>query len=76
MKDEVAQMTKAFREGAQTLRGTLGIQTDPELAAYTKLTPDMFNDMAKQYGPNAVIDYIKDMEQRGMGLGVKKHAKS
>jgi len=72
MRNEVQQMTKAFREGAQTLRRTLGIQTDPNLSAYTKLTPEIFDDMAKQYGLDATIDYVKSMEERGMGL--KKHA--
>ena len=72
MKTEIQKMTKAFREGAQELRKALGVETDPDLAVYTKLTPEIFNDMAKKYGPNAVIDYIKEMEQKG--LGVKKHA--
>ena len=74
MKNEVKIMTQAFREGVQELRKTLGTETDPDIAAYVKLTPEAFQDMAARYGLDATIDYVKLMEQRGMGLGVKKHA--
>ena len=44
----------------------LGAPTDPDLARYEQLGPNDFATIAKVYGPENMIRYIRTMESRRM----------
>lgn len=41
-----------------------GIETDPALILYNKLTKDDLSDLANLYGEDDVMEYVKTMESR------------
>ena len=41
-----------------------GIETDPALILYNKLTKDDLSDLANLYGEDDVMDYVKTMESK------------
>jgi hypothetical protein len=41
-----------------------GIETDPALLLYNKLTKDDLSDLANLYGEDDVMDYVKTMESK------------
>lgn len=40
----------------------VGVPNDPDVRYYNRLSPAEFFDLAKQFGPDAVMDYVLEME--------------
>lgn len=72
-QDDVSMMRKAFKDAASMMKSSLGMPRDPDMANYQKLSEQDFADMMTEMGADQVLDYIKRMETRGMGLKEKKH---
>ena len=70
-KTDVDMLRKSFKEGAAMVRDALSMPSDPDLANYQKLSEQDFTNMLGKFGSEQVIDYIKDMEVRHMGLNKK-----
>lgn len=50
--------------GARDVKQAVGIEDDPDVALYDKLTPEQLEKMRENYGLENTIDYIKDMAFR------------
>lgn len=54
----------AMRQGHQEMRTAMsGRHETPDVALYRRMTPDMLDEMATQYGPEATIEYVLAMEK-------------
>ena len=64
MLDSVNDLKKAFTRGAQDVKQAVGIEDDPDVALYNRMTPEHLKKMREQYGLDNVVEYIQDMEYR------------
>ena len=64
MMDSVNDLKKAFVRGAQDVKKAVGIEDDPDVALYDKMTPEHLEKMRKHDGLDNTIEYIKDMSFR------------
>ena len=71
-KTDVDMLRKSFKEGAAMMRDALSMPKDMDVANYQKLSEQDFTDMLGKFGSKPVIDYIKHMEQKGMGVKENK----
>jgi hypothetical protein len=64
MLDSVNDLKQAFTRGAQDVKRAVGIEDDPDVALYNRMTPEHLKKMREQYGLDNVVEYIQDMEYR------------
>jgi hypothetical protein len=67
LSEAVEQARLAAREAAKQARTVLGATNDPDLMLYNKMTPEKFEQIKAEYGPDALMDYIDTMERKRMG---------
>jgi len=68
----MARMESATKKAFDRVAKVGNIETDPELALYGTLKSEHFTALMKEYGEDAIIGYIKDMEgKKIMGSGRK-----
>ena len=59
--DRTVDLTqKAFKRSMDRA----GIETDPAILLYNKLTKDDLSDLADLYGTDDVMDYVRTMESK------------
>jgi hypothetical protein len=59
-------MGAAHREMKESLTGR---KSSKKIELYEQMTPEMLDEVAKKYGPDATIDYVLAMEKEKMGHG-------
>lgn len=64
MMDSVNDLKDAFSRGAQDVKRAVGIEDDPDVALYDRLTPEHLEKMRAHYGLDNTVEYIKDMAFR------------
>lgn len=64
MKDVINTLQSAVDAAVPAVHHALGMSTDIALDNYKRLQPADFDGVAKQYGMDATIDYINEMERK------------
>lgn len=75
-RDDIATLRKAFKDGADSVRDALSMPSDPDLANYQKLREQDFMDMAREFGAEPVMEYVKRMELRLNNIKERRSASS
>ncbi len=65
-------LSGVFKEAGKNALTRVGVETDPLVAQYRKLTPIHFAEAAARHGVTPTIDFIQDMETRIANRGGKK----
>ena len=68
-KNLFAPLDRAAAQAMKRQDKMVGAPSDPDLARYEQLGPNDFATIAKVYGPDNLIRYIKTMEARRMKGG-------
>lgn len=64
MMDSVNDLKKAFSRGARDVKRAVGIEDDPDVALYNRMTPEHLEKLREHYGLDNTVEYIQDMEYR------------
>jgi len=59
-------MEAAHREIKESFTGR---KSSRKIELYEQMTPEMLNEVAEKYGPDATIEYVLAMEKEKMGHG-------
>lgn len=60
--DKLKMLRGAAKSALDNAHNLSGKTNNPDLIAYSKLTPEALDVLAEQFGIDAVTDYIKHME--------------
>ena len=64
---KVVDMTnRGVNSAVNMVQKVAGVDSDPDLKVYNQLTPDDFKAIEKEFGRDATIQYVKQMEIRRM----------
>lgn len=66
--DAIGMMRQATKKAFAQVQKAKNIESDPDLAMYNTLKPEHFTELMKKYGEQPIIDYIKDMEAKRLGV--------
>ena len=64
----VDRMRKATNDGFRNVQRAVGVDTDLDLRIYNGLSTDAFPDLMKNFGEDATVTYIEEMEKRRLGM--------
>ncbi len=63
-------MKEALRSAHSQMKESLtGRKSSKKIELYERMTPEMLDEVAKKYGPDATIEYVLAMEKEKMGHG-------
>lgn len=66
--DIVERMRKATNDGFLNVQRAVGVDTDLDLRIYNGLSTDAFPDIINNFGVEATVTYVEEMEKRRLGL--------
>jgi len=69
--DAIGMMRQATKKAFSQVQKATNIESDPDLAMYNTLKPEHFTALMKRYGEQPIIDYIKEMETKRLGVKTK-----
>jgi hypothetical protein len=58
------KLQAATKKAFQRVKKVGNVETDPDLALYGTLNENHFTELMKEWGEEAVIEYIRDMESK------------
>ena len=64
LMDATDELKQAFRTAASDIKDAVGMEKDPDVALYDRMTERDIARMADAYGLDNTIDYIQDMAFR------------
>jgi hypothetical protein len=64
----IDRMRKATNDGMRNMQRAMGVDTDLDLRVYNGLSTDAFSEIAKNFGGEATVTYIEEMEKRRLGM--------
>jgi hypothetical protein len=62
------RMRQAANKGAVNVQRAMGVDTDIDLRIYNGLSTDAFSEIAQNFGDEATVTYIEEMEKRRLGM--------
>lgn len=65
---DIDRMRKATDMGFRNVQHAIGVDTDIDLRIYNGLTTDAFPDIMNNFGEDATVTYIEEMEKRRLGM--------
>ena len=65
---DMDRMRKATNMGFRNVQRAVGVDTDLDLRIYNGLTTDAFPDLMQNFGEDATVTYIEEMEKRRLGM--------
>lgn len=66
IKDAFTQLNEATKSALDDIRVASGKSTDRDIIRYESFKSEDFDQMRQEYGDDAVLDYIKNMETKRM----------
>ena len=61
-------MRKATSDGVRNVQRAIGVDTDIDLRIYKGLSANDFPEIVKNFGGEATVAYIEEMEKRRLGM--------
>ena len=65
---DMDRMRKATNMGFRNVQRAVGVDTDIDLRIYNGLTTDAFPDLMQNFGEDATVTYIEEMEKRRLRM--------